>query len=518
MEDRIGSIDVGKDADFMILEGHPFDYQVLPEMVFIDGRPHRIGAEAKKKKDEAEPWTQTARFPQEDRGPFLSPDAVVVRGATIWTCGPDGVLDDADLLVRDGSIAAVGPDLDAPSGALEIDGAGMHLTPGLIDAHSHIAAVGGLNESAISSSAMVRVGDVINSEDRRMYQHLAGGLTTTHVLHGSANPIGGQCQAIKLRWGAGPDALKFAEARPTIKFALGENPKRGNWHSEEARHRYPQSRIGVDDFIRERFAAALDYRRALEDGEVARDLELDALLEILDDERDIHCHSYRQDEILALMRLMEEFDSRVAVFTHILEGYKVADEMAEHGAAGSSFSDWWAYKLEVYDAIPHNTTIMDERGVSVSVNSDSADLGRRMNLEAAKSVRYGGTPAERALLFVTKNAADQIGAGEVTGSLEPGKDADFVIWNAAPLSTRATARQTWVDGELYWDAERDLGRQAAIQAEREALIRLARGDDEEGEEGRAAGEEPEGRRYRAPAEIFWSSMELGCNHLVAEGH
>ena len=246
---------------------------------------------------------------------------------------------------------------------------------------------------------------------------------------------------------------------------------------------------------------------------------MEILLEILDDERDIHCHSYRQDEILSLMLLMEEFGSRVAVFTHILEGYKVADEMAAHGAAGSTFSDWWAYKFEVYDAIPHNTTVMDERGISVSVNSDSADLGRRLNTEAAKSVRYGGTEAERALLFVTKNAADQIGAGEVTGSLELGKHADFVIWNAPPLSTRASARQTWVDGKLYWDAELDLDRQAAIEAERVALVALAMGSgDEDADEG-GGGAEPEGRRYKAPAELLWSGLELGCNDLAnGEGH
>jgi imidazolonepropionase-like amidohydrolase len=516
--DGFGTVERGGRAFLTVLAGGSLlDDGAAVELVFIDGVPHQIRGKAPKKTDD-EAWTRTARFPREDRGPFLAPEAAVVRGATIWTCGPEGVLENADMVVRDGKIVAVGSDLDAPSDALVIDGSGLHVTPGLIDAHSHIAALGGLNESSVSSSAMVRVGDVINSEDRRMYQHLAGGLTTSHILHGSANAIGGQCQAIKLRWGAGPDDLKFAEARPTIKFALGENPKRGNRHTPEAQYRYPQSRIGVDDFIRERFVAALDYQRAFDKGEVPRDLELDALLEILDDERDIHCHSYRQDEILALMRLMEDFGSRVAVFTHILEGYKVADEMARHGAAGSTFSDWWAYKVEVYDAIPYNTTIMDERGVSVSVNSDSADLGRRMNLEAAKSVRYGGTPAERALLFVTRNAADQIGAGEVTGSLESGKHADFVLWNAPPLSTRATARQTWVDGRLYWDAERDLGRQAAIEAERAALIELAIGDDADEEGGSDSGAEPEGRRYLAPAEILWSETELGCNDHVAEGH
>jgi imidazolonepropionase-like amidohydrolase len=515
-----GTVERGSRGYLTVLAGGSlFDDEASVEMVFVDGEAIEVGS-TKPAGDGEDPaaekttWTRTARFPAEDRGAFAEPEAVVVRNATIWTAGPEGVLENADLLVEDGRIKAVGADLDAPADAMVIDGTGMHVSPGLIDVHSHIAGVGGLNEWTVASSAMVRLRDVLNSEDQRIYQHLAGGLTTSHVLHGSANPIGGQCQAIKLRWGAAPDDLVFAEARPTIKFALGENPKRGNSHQPEQHHRYPQSRMGVDDFIRERFAAAVDYREAVEDGEVARDLELEALLEILDDERDIHCHSYRQDEILALMMLMEEFGGRVAVFTHVLEGYKVADEMARHGAAGSSFSDWWAYKFEVYDAIPQNTTIMDERGVSVSVNSDSADLGRRLNTEAAKSVRYGGTPEERALLFVTLNAASQIGAAERVGSLEPGKDADFVVWNAPPLSTRAIAKQTWIEGKLYWDAELDLGRQNALREEREALLKLAR---EAGEKSGDDGAEPaEDSHYEATAEWIWAHTELGCNGLVAE--
>jgi imidazolonepropionase-like amidohydrolase len=499
--------------------GSLFDDAAEVEMVFIDGQPLSVRdprSEAKASK-ERDPWTRTARSPSEDRGPFAEPEILLVRGATIWTMGPDGVLENSDLLVRRGRIERVGSGLEAPDGAMVIDAEGLHLTPGLIDAHSHIAMVGGTNEWTVASSAMVRVRDIINSEDRRIYQHLAGGLTVSHVLHGSANPIGGQCQAIKLRWGAGPDGLRFEEARPTIKFALGENPKRGNSHDGDWHHRYPQSRMGVDDFIRERFAAALDYRDALGRGEVGRDLELDALLEILDDERDIHCHSYRQDEILSLMRLMEEFDSRVAVFTHILEGYKVADEMARHGAAGSSFADWWAYKFEVYDAIPYNTTIMHDRGVSVSVNSDSPDLGRRLNTEAAKSVRYGGTPVETALRFVTINAAEQIGADHVVGSIEPGKHADFVLWDAPPLSTRATARQTWIEGKLYWDADRDADRTAAMRQEREALVARARATDGAEDPGGAGGDAPEraGHTWQAPAEYLWSRIDAGCNHLAS---
>ena len=265
--------------------GSLFDDAASVQMVFVDGEPFTVGEPNPAHEDEEpeeeeepgqtqEPWARTARFPAEDRGAFAEPEALIVRNATIWTAGPEGVLENADLLVENGRIKEVGVDLDAPGDAMVIDGTGMHVSPGLIDAHSHIAGVGGLNEGTVASSAMVRVRDVINSEDRRIYQHLAGGLTTSHLLHGSSNPIGGQCQAIKLRWGGAPDELVFADARPTIKFALGENPKRGNSHQPEWRHRYPQSRMGVDDFIRERFAAAVDYRGAFKRGEVARDLEL----------------------------------------------------------------------------------------------------------------------------------------------------------------------------------------------------------------------------------------------------
>jgi len=360
---------------------------------------------------------------------------------------------------------------------------------------------------------------VLNSEDRRIYEQLAGGLTSSHIMHGSANAIGGQCQAIKLRWGAGPDELILEGARPTIKFALGENPKRSNWTPPPGvERRYPATRMGVEDVIRERFAAAVEYTRTHDEWDdddgpyPRRDLQLEALAEILADERDIHCHSYRQDEILALMRLMEEFDGRVAVFQHVLEGYKVADELAAHGAAGSAFADWWAYKFEVYDAIPHAPTIMDERGVLTTVNSDSPDLARRMNTEAAKSVRYGGMDEQRALNLVTVNAARQLGADDRIGSLEPGKDADFVVWSHHPLSTRAVAEQTWLDGALYWDRERDAERREAMAAERAALIALA--SESGGSGGKSSGDadaDADAGRYEMPLELYWASLDEACS-------
>ena len=454
MEDRLGTVAAGKLAYLTVLRGEGlFDEDAEVAMLFVDGEPlvqnRDDGDEREGSSDEtaraevADPGAaeggtaakgtaggkeiprRVARDPREDRGPFLRPDVVVVRDATLWTSAEAGVLEQADLLVRDGRIVAIGPDLDAPDDAHVVDASGLHVTAGLIDAHSHIAVIGGVNEGTNSTTAEVRIRDVLNSEDPRIHEQLAGGLTSSHIMHGSANAIGGQCQAIKLRWGAGPDGLVLEGARPTIKFALGENPKRSNWNpGPGVPRRYPRTRMGVEDVIRERFAAAQEYARVREEWDSddgpypRRDLQLEALAEILADERDIHCHSYRQDEILALMRLMEEFDGRVAVFQHVLEGYKVADELADHGAMASTFADWWAYKFEVYDAIPHGTTLMDERGVVTSVNSDSPDLARRMNTEAAKSVRYGGSDEERALAMVTINAAVQLGADDRIGSLE----------------------------------------------------------------------------------------------------
>lgn len=554
LEDRLGTIDVGKLACLTVLRGEGlFDEEVEVAMVFADGepivvkRPQEAGAQTEENDSEDEVADDTtdearnavgggkgatvesgksipariARSPLEARGPFLTPRTVIVRGATVWTSADAGVLENTDVLVRDGKIVEVGRELRAPDGALVIDGAGKHVTAGLIDAHSHIAVIGGVNEGTASTTAEVRIADVLNSEDPRIYEQLAGGLTASHIMHGSANAIGGQCQLIKLRWGAGPDQLVFEGARPTIKFALGENPKRSNWNpGPGVPRRYPQSRMGVEDVIRERFAAAAEYTHALRTWDKSqgpaprRDLQLETLAQILVDERDIHCHSYRQDEILALMRLMEEFGAHVAVFTHILEGYKVADEMREHGAAASSFADWWAYKFEVYDAIPHNTTILDDRGVLTSVNSDSPDLARRLNTEAAKSVRHGGTEEVRALNMVTINAARQFGVESRTGSIEAGKDADFVVWNDHPLSTRAIALQTWVDGKLYWDVERDAQRQALLEAERTSLLSRVKEAAQSGKGKRGRGGPPRDGtlyRYEKPQEARWSSLDEGCS-------
>jgi len=421
-------------------------------------------------------------FPPGEFGRTKMPDqppSVLVKGATLWTSGPQGKMENADLLVQKGKIVKVGGTITPPAGAIVIDGTGKHVTPGLMDAHSHMGASGSVNEAGQAISAEVRIGDVVDCNDIDIYRALAGGLTSAHILHGSANPIGGQAQLIKLRWGMLPEEMKFENAPPTIKFALGENVKQSNW-GDRFTTRYPQTRMGVEQIIRDEFTAALDYEKGWQKWEKEksgipprRDLELETILEILRGRRFIHCHSYRQDEILALMRVAEDFGIKVQVFQHILEGYKVADVMAKHGAGGSSFSDWWAYKLEVYDAIPYNGALMHEQGVLVSFNSDSDELARRMNTEAAKAVKYGGVPEVEALKFVTINPAKQLKVDNRVGSLEPGKDADFVVWNGNPLSTYTICEQTWLDGRKYFDRAEDRQLNEDVQRQRAVLVQKA---------------------------------------------
>ena len=434
------------------------------------------------------------------------PSVVVVRGATIWTSADgaspeEAVLEDADLLVRAGVIEAVGQNLTVPAGAVEIDGTGKHVTAGLIDAHSHTAASGGLNEGANTVTSEVRVADVIDPEDINLYRQLAGGLTAANVLHGSANAIGGQNAVIKLRWGMPAADLLMGEAPQGIKFALGENPKRSNFQAPEPR--YPTTRQGVEKSIREAFEAAQDYRDAWKSHNSAKkagqknlvapqkNYQLDALVEIMEGTRLVHSHSYRADEILMLLQVAKDYGFTVASFQHVLEGYKVADELAAAGSGASTFSDWWAYKYEVIDAIPYNGAIMWDRDVVVSFNSDSSELARRLNLEAAKAVRWGGVPESEALKFVTLNPAKQLHIDEYVGSLEPGKHADFVIWSGHPLSTYSHAEQTWVDGRKYFDRTADLESREAITAERQALIQEVRDANKADADEKAADEKAE---------------------------
>ncbi len=406
----------------------------------------------------------TLRYPFASFGrenPPAQTDVLLIQNTTLWTCGPAGILRDADMIVRQGKIEAIGVDLPVPPNALIIDGSKYQVSPGLIDCHSHMATDSGVNEGTQAVTAEVRIGDFINAEDVTMYRQLAGGLTSANILHGSANPIGGQNQVIKLRWGKSYEALKFQGAPAGIKFALGENVKQSNW-SESPRTRYPQSRMGVEQLMRDRFNAAREYDQEWKSWGVRpqgspprRDLELEAIAEIIRGERWIHCHSYRQDEILALIKLCDEFHITIGSLQHILEGYKVADAMAKHGATASTFSDWWAYKFEVIDAIPYNAALMHQQKIIVSLNSDDAELGRHMNHEAAKAVKYGGVDPASALQFVTLNPAKQLRIDKHVGSLEVGKDADFVLWSGSPLSVQSRCEQTWIDGCKYFDRDED---------------------------------------------------------------
>jgi imidazolonepropionase-like amidohydrolase len=351
-----------------------------------------------------------------------------------------------------------------------IDGTGKHLTAGIIDEHSHIAVARSVNEGTQESSAEVRIGDALDSEDIDIYRQLAGGVTSSQLLHGSANPIGGQSQLIKLRWGYGPEELKFANWPGYIKFALGENVKQANW-GDNFRTRYPQSRMGVEQVYLDYFTRAREYGQLKKSGKPYRtDLDLEALLEILDDKRHITCHSYVQSEITMLMRVAEKMNFKVNTFTHILEGYKVADKMARHGAGASTFSDWWAYKFEVYEAIPYNAKMMADRGLTVAINSDDAEMARRLNQEAAKSVLYGGMKEEDAWKMVTLNPARLLRIDDRVGSIKTGKDADLVLWNDHPLSIYATAENTWVDGILFYDRAEDARRRQWLQQERARLV------------------------------------------------
>lgn len=446
----------------------------------------------KKSKTPPRPDVPTT-FPFGDFGfPTIPPrESVIFRGATVWTSSPAGILQDCDVIVRDGVIAQIGKGLAVPPDAKIVDCAGRHLTPGLIDCHSHTGIDGDVNEWTQACTAEVRVNDVIDPNDVDWYRQLAGGLTCANQLHGSANPIGGQNSVVKLKWGSPLEDWPATGAKPGIKFALGENVVR-------PRGRYPQTRMGVEAFLRDQFRAARDYRseqRAFAANAQRNslipprvDLELEVLAEILEGKRIIHCHSYRQDEILMLIRLADDFGFHIGTFQHVLEGYKVADAIARHGAGGSCFSDWWAYKMEVMDAIPWNGSIMHDQHVLMSFNSDSNELARHLNTEAAKAVKYGNLPPSEALEFVTINPARQVGLGDKTGSVEQGKDADLVLWSGDPLSPFSVCEQTWVEGTKRFDRLEDLAARPTREALRQRLIvaALALEDTKKPDDGNAA--------------------------------
>jgi len=432
--------------------------------------------------------------------PQSTPDQVLIRNATVWTMTADGILEEADVLLSRGRIAAIGQGLRAGGDALIIDGTGKHVTPGMIDAHSHTAVEDlGLNEGVNSVSAEVRAADILDPRSSDIYRQLAGGVTLVQVLHGSANAIGGQSAIVKYRWGVErPEELIYREAPPTIKFALGENPTQSGLVMPGAQRRYPATRMGIQSIIRSSFERAALYRDEWERYESLsrrqqartvpprRDLQLDALVEVLEGKRHIHAHSYRADEILMLIRLAEELGIKVSTFHHVLEGYKVADEIAAHGAAGSTFSDWWSFKVEAFEAIPHNAAIMASRGVLTSLNSDEANLARRMHLEAAKTVRYGGLDREEAFALVTSNAARQLKIEDRVGSLASGMDADVVVWSGDPLSVYSVVESTFVEGQLRYSRDADSAHQERVAAARERLITELRAAAKNGEQAEEA--------------------------------
>ncbi|MBW3546271.1 MAG: amidohydrolase family protein, partial [Bacteroidetes bacterium] len=422
----------------------------------------------------------------------LQTKTYLIRNATVWTNEQEGILENADVLVEGGKIRQIGKSLQA-SGAEVIDGTGKHLTTGIIDEHSHIAIQGGVNEASQSVTSEVRIGDVIDSEDINIYRQLAGGVTAAQLLHGSANPIGGQSGIIKLRWGKSPEEMKVEGADRYIKFALGENVKQSNWgpHYTE---RFPQTRMGVEQVMVDAFSRAKTYEQSwkqyngLSKREKAkamalrRDLELEALVAILNDELYITSHSYVQSEINMLLKVAESFGFQVNTFTHILEGYKLADKMATHGAGAATFADWWVYKMEVQEAIPYNAALMHGQGVVTAINSDDAEMARRLNQEAAKTVKYGGVSEEDAWKMVTLNPAKLLHLDGQMGSIKAGKDADLVLWNEHPLSIYAKPLKTMVDGIIYYDLEQDEQLRKELQQERARLILKMQENKESGGE------------------------------------
>ena len=512
LEDRIGTVAEGLAADLVLADGYPWQESVRVAAVFVDGRRYAAsdgddaGAAEGEEGEEGEEGAKDAPAPLRlaevaERyeavagdstvpmtGPYRQDDVLAIVGGTVLTMAGE-TIENGAVVVRDGRVAAVGRRVRPPRDAHVIDAAGRYVVPGIIDAHSHIAAEGGINEGSLAVTSMVRIADVVDPTDIGIYRALAGGVTTINVLHGSANPIGGQNQVLKLRWGQDADGMRFEGAPPGIKFALGENPKRSRSFGQGPR-RYPATRMGVLDVIRQAFTEAAEYqaawarhREAEAAGErsrpPARDLELEALVEILEGRRLVHAHSYRADEILQLLRLAEELGFRIATLQHVLEGYRVADEIAAHGAGASTFSDWWAYKVEAYEAIPYNAALMTDRGVVVSINSDDAEEMRHLNHEAAKAVKWGGLSDEQALALVTINPAKQLRIDDRVGSIEVGKDADLVIYDGHPLSSYAVVQTTLVDGKVYFDRELDQVRQRHLDALEQSLMESDDEDDGE---------------------------------------
>lgn len=424
----------------------------------------------KKDTDADTPVVMPVTFPNVGYGYTSIPtqENVLFKNATVWTSEADGILESTDILVKNGKIAKIGKDLSA-GGAKVIDATGKHVTAGIIDEHSHIAALA-VNESGHNSTAEVKMEDVVDPEHMGIYRSLAGGVTSLQLLHGSANPIGGRSAILKLKWGEEADGLIYDKSPKFIKFALGENVKQSNWGSKS---RFPQTRMGVEQVFMNYFQRAKEYDTKKKSGQPFRyDEEMEVLAEIINGERFISCHSYVQSEINMMMKVAEKFGFRVNTFTHILEGYKVADKMAEHGVGAGTFSDWWSYKFEVNDAIPYNAAIMQKQGVTVAINSDDREMIRRLNQEAAKTVKYGGMTELEAWKMVTINPAKLLHLDDRTGSIKVGKDADLVVWSGHPMSIYTKAENTMIEGVTYFDLEMDKKQRETIKKERNELVKM----------------------------------------------
>jgi imidazolonepropionase-like amidohydrolase len=408
---------------------------------------------------EAAPAPEFASEIEADRIPNLRTGGrVLLRGATLLTVSGDD-LQGLDLLVEGGRIAKIGRNLTVPAETASLDLTGYYVSPGLIDCHSHMCSMGGLNEATLSVTCEVRVGDVIDHRDLAAYRALAGGVTTIHTMHGSANTIGGQNVVLKLKYGRPPDEWRFPQAARTVKFALGENVKQSNFGVKGTR--FPNTRMGVEAVLQHAFDAARTYAgewQRLQSERAAggdprplrRDLRLEALSEVLAGDLWVHCHCYRADEVLRLLAIAEDYGFRIGVLQHILEGYRIIPEIHRHGCGTSTFSDWWSYKLEAAEAVPHNAARLVQGGVLTTVNSDSAEVIRHLNLEAAKSLRFGGLSARQSLALVTLSAARQLGVDSEVGSLEVGKAADLAVFDRHPLDTFSKCVLTLIDGEVYF--------------------------------------------------------------------
>jgi imidazolonepropionase-like amidohydrolase len=403
---------------------------------------------------------------------------VLIKNATIMTASR-GTLTGTDILIQKGKISRIGKNLSAGAGAKIVDATGKYVTPGIIDAHSH-SMMSAINEGSLSVTSMTRIRDVLNPTDVSIYRALAGGVTSALLLHGSANPIGGQSVTVKFKWGRPVEDYPVPDAPPGIKFALGENVKRSNSNFQPGQTpRYPRTRMGTIETIRDAFRRARDYKLEWDNYRAKKtkvpprvDEELQPLVEILEGKRLVHCHGYRSDEHLNLLRLAEEFGFRVGTLQHALEAYKIAPEIAKHGAGASIFADSWSYKLEAYDAIPYNAYILWKNGVLVSINSDSNERMRRLNLDAAKVMKYGGVPEQDALQMITLNPAKQLGIDKRTGSIDVGKDADIVLWNAHPFSPYSRPELTLIEGEVYFDRAADIEKRSLLAKERDDLEKL----------------------------------------------